>query len=401
MVERLQGLGLASDAAVAEAMRTVPRHRFVPDAYANTPVHVKHTADGTSISCASQPSVVARMLDQLDVGPGHRILELGTGTGYNAALLAHLVGSTGRVTTIDVDDDLVEGARAHLGAAGYRHVDTVLGDGALGHPEAAPYDRIIATVGAHAIPQEWLDQLAPDGRLVVPQRLIGSVCRSIAYQRHDGRWRSVDSAMNTFMPMRRGSADDPRQFVALNDDTIRLQAPASNDVDHEALTGVLHRSRTEVWTVVAFEAEESPEWMELFVAGSLPGGLMRMLFPASAKGGLLADDPYRSSGASVDGGGFAYLARRPLAHTVAHGEQLWEFGVIGHGDGHHALAATVAEAIQTWDRDYRGQEATFELLALDTLPTEPRPRGLTLTTPANRILVDWELAKEPLSDTTR
>ncbi|MFB1049316.1 methyltransferase, FxLD system, partial [Streptomyces chrestomyceticus] len=83
-------------------LRTVPRHVFVPDAsledaYANAPVHIKYDTDGTSISCASQPGVVALMLDQLDVRPGQRVLELGAGTGYNAGLLAHLVGASGHV----------------------------------------------------------------------------------------------------------------------------------------------------------------------------------------------------------------------------------------------------------------------------------------------------------------
>lgn len=134
----------------------MPRHKFVPgasleDAYANSPVHIKYDSDGTSISCASQPGVVALMLDQLQAQPGERILELGAGTGYNAALLAHLVGETGHVTTVDVDYDLVQGARAHLATAGFTNVEALTRDGALGHAEGGPYDRIIATVGAHGV----------------------------------------------------------------------------------------------------------------------------------------------------------------------------------------------------------------------------------------------------------
>jgi predicted O-methyltransferase YrrM len=105
------------------AMQTVPRHVFVPDAsleeaYADSTVNIKQNSDGTSISCASQPSVVGLMLEQLQPQPGDKVLELGAGTGYNAGLLAHLVGEGGHVTTIDVDDDLVDGARSHLAAAG-------------------------------------------------------------------------------------------------------------------------------------------------------------------------------------------------------------------------------------------------------------------------------------------
>ncbi|HEY5836948.1 methyltransferase, FxLD system, partial [Streptomyces sp.] len=123
LVDQIRESGYARTPAVEVALRTVPRHLFVPDAsledaYANATVNIKYDTDGTSISCASQPGVVALMLDQLDAQPGDCILELGAGTGYNAALLAHLVGETGHITTIDVDDDLVEGARAHLAAAG-------------------------------------------------------------------------------------------------------------------------------------------------------------------------------------------------------------------------------------------------------------------------------------------
>jgi protein-L-isoaspartate(D-aspartate) O-methyltransferase len=150
-----------------ESNQALP-HAPLEDAYANTVVDVKYDTDGTSISCASQPEIVAIMLERLDARPGERILELGAGTGYNAALLAHLVGETGHVTTIDVDDDLVEGVRAHLAVAGVTNVEALTRDGALGHAEGAPYDRIIATVGAHGIPRAWLDQLAPGGRLVVP-----------------------------------------------------------------------------------------------------------------------------------------------------------------------------------------------------------------------------------------
>lgn len=157
LVDQIKAAGHARTTPVEVALRTVPRHLFVPDtplvdAYDNSPVNVKYDPEGTSISCASQPAVVALMLDQLEARPGERILELGAGTGYNAALIGHIVGPSGHVTTIDVDDDLVEGARAHLAGVGATNVEALTRDGALGHAEGAPYDRIIATVGAHGIP---------------------------------------------------------------------------------------------------------------------------------------------------------------------------------------------------------------------------------------------------------
>ncbi|MDT0395375.1 MULTISPECIES: methyltransferase, FxLD system [Streptomyces] len=395
LVDQLRADGHARTPAVETVLRTVPRHVFVPeasleDAYANAPVHIKYDTDGTSISCASQPGVVALMLDQLDAQPGERILELGAGTGYNAGLLAHLVGENGHVTTLDVDDDLVEGARTHLAAAGITNIEPVTRDGALGYAEAAPYDRIIATVGAHGVPHAWLQQLAPGGRLLVPQRLKGTVSRSIAYEQRDGRWVSLGSEMNTFMPLRRGIADDDRRVIPLSTDgAVRLQAPAGLSIDAGALAGVLDQPCTEEWTGMTVRAMESPEWMELFVTCSLPSGLIRMLFPQSAKGTLLTEDPYPSSTAVVDKGAVTYLARRFSKKKTSEGDKLWEFGVVGHGPGSDELAAKVADAIRTWDRDYRNREATFEIQPLDAPEIEQRPGLFALDTPLNRIVVDW------------
>jgi protein-L-isoaspartate(D-aspartate) O-methyltransferase len=396
LVDQIRKAGHARSAAVEAALRAVPRHLFVPDAtlenaHADSPVNIKYDDDGTAISCASQPLVVALMLDQLEALPGMRVLELGAGTGYNAALLAHLVGESGHVTTIDVDEDLVEGARTHLDAAGFPHVQALTRDGALGHADSGPYDRIIATVGAHGVPHAWLDQLAPGGRLVVPQRLKGSVSRSIAYEPHDGCWRSISSQMNTFMPLRRGIADDDRRIIPLSADaTVRLQAPAGHSGDADALASVLDQPRVEEWTGMTVRAMESPEWMELFVSCSLTSGLVRMLFPATAKGTLLTDDPYPSATAAVDKGAVTYLARRLSKQTTPDGGKLWEFGVIGHGPGSDELAAKVADAIRTWDHHYRGREATFEIQPPDAPAIEQRPGLFALDTPLNRILVDWQ-----------
>ncbi|MCZ0981835.1 methyltransferase, FxLD system [Streptomyces diastatochromogenes] len=222
-VDGLIERGKVRTEAVERALRTVPRHTFVPHvpldkAYANTTVDTKYDPAGRPISCASQPDIVATMLEQIQAAPGMNVLELGAGTGYNAGLLAHLVGHDGHVTTIDVDTDIVDGARTALAAAGIDNVTVILGDGAKGHPGNAPYDLIELTVGAHGLPQDLLGQLAPTGRLLAPLRIRGSVSRSITFE-YDGEvWRSTNSEMNTFMPLRSGMADDPRLFIPLTDD---------------------------------------------------------------------------------------------------------------------------------------------------------------------------------------
>lgn len=119
-------------------------------------------------SSGSQPSIVADMLAALDVQPGQSVLEIGTGTGWNAALLSHLAGEHGRVVTIDVDPQLAQDARHALTTAGF-HPLVITGDGLDGYPPGAPYDRLLSTAAIREIvPRTWLEQLRPGGRLITP-----------------------------------------------------------------------------------------------------------------------------------------------------------------------------------------------------------------------------------------
>ncbi|HEU4680777.1 MAG TPA: protein-L-isoaspartate(D-aspartate) O-methyltransferase [Gemmatimonadales bacterium] len=152
------------DSATLAAMRTVPRHEFVPAkqrplAYENTPLPIGH---GQTIS---QPTVVALMTQLIRPGTGKRVLEVGTGSGYQAAVLA----ATGcRVWTIEIFRVLADAARARLARLGYVNVAVRHGDGYAGWPEEAPFDAILVTAAADSIPPALLEQLAPSGRLVMP-----------------------------------------------------------------------------------------------------------------------------------------------------------------------------------------------------------------------------------------
>jgi protein-L-isoaspartate(D-aspartate) O-methyltransferase len=184
-VDALAHRGGFSDPRVEAAFRAVPRHRFLPEvpveeAYRDR-VIVTKVEDGIPLSASSQPSFMAVMLEQLRLEPGHRVLEVGTGTGYNAALMAEVVGETGHVVTIDLDAEVVERARGCLRGTGHGAVDVVCGDGGLGHAAAAPYDRIIVTVGAWDIPPALREQLRPDGHLVIPLSINGPQ-RCIAFR---------------------------------------------------------------------------------------------------------------------------------------------------------------------------------------------------------------------------
>jgi len=161
-----------SDARVLEAMRAVPRHLFVPEehqdlAYADRPLPIGY---GQTIS---QPYIVAFMTEQLHVEPGDRVLEIGTGSGYQAAVLAAL-GDV-EVYTIEIVPELAESAARRLAELGYDAVHAVHGDGYYGWEEHAPYDAIVVTAAPDHLPQPLVQQLAPGGSLVIPIGPPGSV----------------------------------------------------------------------------------------------------------------------------------------------------------------------------------------------------------------------------------
>jgi protein-L-isoaspartate(D-aspartate) O-methyltransferase len=217
LVDQLKNRGWIQTPRVESAFQAVLRHQFLPGTpweqlYADRVVLTKQDQNGQWISSSSQPAIMAIMLEQLDLKPGHRVLEIGTGTGYNAALMAHMVGEAGQVVTIDIDEDLVETAREHLAMAGIEQVQVVCADGGYGYAEAAPFDRIILTVGALDIAPAWREQLKPEGRLVLPLMLKGSM-KSIAFEQSDDYLASVSVKDCSFMLLRGNFASAPSNEV--------------------------------------------------------------------------------------------------------------------------------------------------------------------------------------------
>ena len=158
------GRSPVTNQAVLDAMRTVPRHRFVPDdmvanAYADSPLPIGH--DQT----ISQPYIVATMTAAIEPKAGDRVLEIGTGSGYQAAVLAEIVAD---VYTIEIVEPLGERAAEVFEALGYENVHPRIGDGYKGWPEHAPFDAIVVTAAPDHVPQPLIDQLKPGGRMVIP-----------------------------------------------------------------------------------------------------------------------------------------------------------------------------------------------------------------------------------------
>jgi protein-L-isoaspartate(D-aspartate) O-methyltransferase len=207
LVASLEGNGTLEDRRVSDAFRAVLRHHFLPghpltEVYEDTAIMTKFGDRGVAVSSSSQPAIMAIMLQQLRPEPGQRVLEVGAGSGYNAALLAELVGSQGRVVTLDFDEDLSQSARAHLQVAGIEGVEVRHADGADGWPPGAPYDRLIVTASADDLSPAWLDQLREGGRLVIPLSLAGPIQFSIAFDRQGPALVSKSLAFCGFMPLR-------------------------------------------------------------------------------------------------------------------------------------------------------------------------------------------------------
>ncbi|MFC7344518.1 methyltransferase, FxLD system [Saccharopolyspora griseoalba] len=347
LADWLRDQGYVTDPRIDEAFRTVPRHLFLPDtpleqAYANTRVYTKH-AGQTAISAASQPNTIAMQLHQLAVQPGQRIREVGAATGYNAALLAYLVGNTGQVVSLDVDADLVRSARAHLDAAGITNVEVRCQDGALGDPDNTLYDRIVATVGIANLPDAWRDQLAPDGRLVAPLRIAGSAMRSVAFERAGDRWESVDSEWCAFMPLRDSVCADRRRTVELaHESEVILHAYPEQDVQAAAVCGVLAQPAYDVWTGIEFGDNEPLDPVWLWLACALPNAVSRMEIQRNAQEtGLVSPMLRWGSMATVEGDSLAYL-------TMRRGKTGHEMGVIGHGPARRELADRMAAQVAAW-----------------------------------------------------
>jgi protein-L-isoaspartate(D-aspartate) O-methyltransferase len=190
-----------SDEETLRAMRTVPRHRFVPvdeinNAYADTPLPI---GGGQTIS---QPYMVAAMTELVQARRGQRILEVGTGSGYQAAVLASIVDT---VYTIEILPALADMARDRLFALGYRNVVTRCGDGYLGWPDHAPFDAIVITAAAEEIPAPLIAQLKEGGRLVIPVGSPYDVQTLVVGEKHNGALVRREVMPVRFVPLQRNA----------------------------------------------------------------------------------------------------------------------------------------------------------------------------------------------------
>ncbi|MFI7077566.1 methyltransferase, FxLD system [Micromonospora sp. NPDC049903] len=344
--------GTIASEAVAAAFLTVPRHVFAPDeplavVYdVDTALVTKTGPDGKALSSVSAAHIQAVMLEQAGIEPGMRVLEIGSG-GYNAALLAELVGDDGAVTSVDIDSDIVARARAYLDEAGYERVQVVQADAEYGVAEHAPYDRIIVTVGAWDIPPAWIEQLTERGRIVMPLRFAG-LSRCVAFDRAGAGLVSHSYRLGGFVPMQ-GEGTFTETLVSINGEAaLRIDGPDPG-FDVPALRKAMHGPRIEQWSGAAFDL---PDELELFVVTSAPQVPFLHASQQLVDQGVFTPAVTYGTAVLVDGGSFAYRTKRENECTDG-----WESGVYAYGPNAEEIADRYVALLRRWATQYRHRGA--------------------------------------------
>jgi protein-L-isoaspartate(D-aspartate) O-methyltransferase len=386
LVDQLIARGALWSRPLIEAFRATPRHRFLDrvwhyqrqhggwrevrtDApgrnelrllYADRALTTRLSATGPDrapapISSSSQPSLMAEILEDLRLSPGLRVLEIGAGTGYNAALLAYVVG---RVVSLDVDRGVLAEAEQHLQAFPDRHVELRHSDGRLGYPEEAPFDRILVTAAALDLEPAWLEQLAEDGLLLAPVDLAPGLAYLVHGTCREGVFEGRLTRPAYFMPLR----DE--------DEEGRENAPASSGLlpAPDPLPSVLAP-----WA----------EWAERRASYTGPGLLPSLAFLGWLHGYTI---------------GYQALADGRIVYGVGdlvHGHACWlgmrdwrVTGAAGHGLGNR-LWRTFLDVGGPWPTEFRLRAAPLDALPLEDDVT--RAGGLVFHHRGHRCQHLWTL----------
>lgn len=390
--------------AVEAAFRSVPRHLFVPDAspdraYSDEVIVTKIDADtGRPISSSSQPTMMAIMLEQLNLQPGQRVLEIGAGTGFNAALMAHIVGAGGSVTTVDIDDDLVANARANLARAGYPQVRVVQADGMQGYAPDAPYDRIILTVAAGDITPAWSEQLAHDGQILLPLVVLDYQTAALFERDSDG-FRSLSSMPCTFMTLR-GEFDtgETHHYQRVSEHVFAVidsRVSVTSETLRALLTGP-YTDRPAGVEVNGWRLQNFRVWLGLHVRGDCAVYMVN-----SADDEVAAHVPDLTGAVRQPGtrglvdpqGDGMVLAMHPPGTAVSHQpDPAAKFALWLRAYGEHGphLARRFIRAYRTWNRAGRPDLGDAVLrLRPRTEATTPQSGEIPLHLRWHTLLIDW------------
>ncbi|MFF8958698.1 methyltransferase, FxLD system [Streptomyces sp. NPDC014894] len=352
VVDQLVNDGAISSPEVEAVMRMVPRHAFAPEAtlekaYAPYSAVITKTDEyGVQLSSVSAPQIQALMLEQAQVRPSMRVLEIGSG-GLNAAYLAELVGEAGEVVTVDIDPVVTDRAGRMLDKHGYGRVRVVCADAAEPLDGLGEFDLVMVTVGAWDLPPVWTDRLKPGGRLVVPLRMRG-LTRSVSFTRAGDHLESESAFVCGFVPMQGSTAHQEELLLIAGTPEIGLRFDDGLPAEPSLLDGAVTTPRVEVWTGVEVGRGELVDTLQMHLAITLPGFCVMAVDP-DLDSGIVAPSNKSFSLAAVDGADFAYLTVRRTED-----DKNVEYGVHSLGPTAAAFAKTVADHVRDWDRERRG-----------------------------------------------
>lgn len=378
-------------APVEAAMRAIPRHLFAPEASltdAYSPydaVVTKWDEDGNALSSVSAPQVQAFMLEQAEITAGMRVLEIGSG-GYNAALLAELVGPTGLVVTVDIDTEVTERARLLLDKAGYPQVVVIHTDAEEGLAEHAPYDRVLVTAGVWDVPPVWISQLAAGGRLLVPFRMRG-LTRTLAFEHvaddEGGYLVSRSSKLFGFVPVQ-GRGAHQGTLVVLRGGEITLRFDDNHPVDPDLIATAFTTPQVQQWSGVTIGRTESMDTVQMWLATVAPGFCSLVIDPALDTGLVTLPSQRTWAWAVVAGDSIAYLTTRSAAEPTS-----VEFGLDAFGPKATTLAELMAGHLRSWDREHRGGPGPQIRIYPAGTPDARLPVGHVIDKRHSRVTISW------------
>jgi protein-L-isoaspartate(D-aspartate) O-methyltransferase len=392
LVEHLRTSGLVLSDRVQQAFAVVPRHAFVPEAslaeaYRDEALILKSGPDGVPLSACSQPAIMAIMLEQVGIEPGQSVLEIGTGSGYNAALMSAIAGERGRVVTVDIDPELIARARLSLAAAGFDAVDVICADGGYGDPDGAPFDRIMVTAGVWDVGPAWLEQLAPDGRLVLPLSVRGiELC--IALERGSGYWRSASCRRCGFVRML-GAFASPVAPVPIGGlEPLAVQRADGMAVDPAALQDALAGPSTDIPAGILAADQAEIGDLDLWLTYTEPDLERLTLVTAAGRySGPLPLGGLMRAGADLGRIGIATIL--PVGQEASKAAPA-EVIVRGYGPGGAALAGQLADRAVAWSARGRPGATDLQVSVYPAGGGRPEDGGeLVLDRPHAAIAVSW------------
>jgi protein-L-isoaspartate(D-aspartate) O-methyltransferase len=400
MAETVIAGGWAVSAPVRDALRTVPRHRFAPEkdlktAYDAGDVAIVTRRDeaGRATSSVSAAWLQADMIEGLGLEPGAVVWEAGSG-GYNAELLAHVVGPGGRVVTSDIDEYVVRRARRFTAEAGSGRVTVVHGDAAHGAlallvPRGG-FDAIVITYNCWDIAPAWKDQLAEGGRLVLPLEL-GGYTRAITFRRAGDVLVAEKFTHCGFVPAQ-GAHARAAAVADLLDGQLQLRFEDGPAGSVEGLEEALRGRQYEISTGVTMGPGFYFGSLQLYAATTLRG-FCRLAVAADQESSVVEIATGSDAPAVLSGASLAYLTYVQTRHSEIRGEREWEWYVHAFGDQGPALGAKLAEAVRAWDRNVRGDGGSSSDPAMTVhpagTPDHRLPPGDVVDKNHCRVVVQW------------